>query len=266
MPRSHTCKGFTLIELAIVITIIAFLIGGITVGRNMIRNSQLQSVTKDVARYTQAIGEFRDKYLAQPGDFAGAESLWGTDPGGCPATPANSVLKTATCNGDGDGHAGNTGGSTALGNVTAGWYETFRVWQHLSNAGFIGESYSGSISDRTPAIYPGISIPASRISGAGYMFTYLKINAETLFKDSIVMGTPDPAAPGQTAVPYMGAVTPEEAMAIDTKMDNGAPHTGTIQVFSTAILANCTMLVSGVAQYNASASGNLCSLIFTTGN
>lgn len=37
-------KGFTLIEISIVLTVIALIIGGISVGRNLIRLSQLPAV------------------------------------------------------------------------------------------------------------------------------------------------------------------------------------------------------------------------------
>src|SRR5260370_12356418 len=88
-------SGFTLLELSMVLVIIGLIIGGITVGANLIRAGQLQSVTKDVERFQQAILDFRDKYQSLPGDMPNAESFWGSDSSCPPHTPLGP--KTATC-------------------------------------------------------------------------------------------------------------------------------------------------------------------------
>src|SRR3954470_10836183 len=110
-------QGFTLLEMSIVLVIIAFIIGGMLVSKTMIRSSRLQTVIADADRYKKAIGLFKEKYKELPGDMPNATSFWGTDPGGCPSTPANAVVKTTTCNGNGDSFIGDATG-TPLGTAT----------------------------------------------------------------------------------------------------------------------------------------------------
>ena len=100
---SPSRSGFTLLELSIVLVIIGLLAGGILVGRDLIHAAELRSVVSDVDKFTAAANTFRLKYNCIPGDCTNATDYWGTDPGGCPDTPGNSVPKTATCNGTGNG-------------------------------------------------------------------------------------------------------------------------------------------------------------------
>ena len=139
----HKHAGFTMVELSMVLVVIAFVMGGILVGQNLIRASHLQSVATDVGRYTQAVSDFHDKYLALPGDFAGATALWGTaTSGACPTATVNVGVdaNTATCNGNGDGRITVQGADN---NSTGGEYEQFLAWRHLYNAGMIDGKYTG---------------------------------------------------------------------------------------------------------------------------
>src|SRR4051812_42899143 len=118
-------SGFTLVEIAVVMAIVALLAGGVIVGQSMIRASQVRSVVSDLTRYSQAVQNFRDKYNSLPGDFSGATALWGVESGACPngtGTPPQ------TCDGNGNGNIDN-------------YQESLRAWQHLANSGFIDGSY-----------------------------------------------------------------------------------------------------------------------------
>src|SRR5689334_9778248 len=95
--------GFTLIELAAVLTLIAILAGGIVISQQLIRNSQLRAAVEESQFYTQILNTFVQKYGQLPGDFTKATSVWGA------ADPDKNLCKTSssnvslTCNGDGDG-------------------------------------------------------------------------------------------------------------------------------------------------------------------
>jgi len=130
-PGVKCGSGFTLLEMSIVIVIIALLVAGIVGGRTLIRAAELRGVISELDGYTKAVKTFQDKYLALPGDMSTAESYWGADTA-CPNTAANNVRKTETCNGDGNGQIALWNTST---DAQSQWYETFRAWQHLSNAG-----------------------------------------------------------------------------------------------------------------------------------
>ena len=85
-------QGFTLLELSIVLVIIGLIVGGVTVGSEMIRQSQLQRIGKDAQTYLTAVNTFKLKYNALPGDFSRGYDYWGNN---CAASAAN-------CNGNAD--------------------------------------------------------------------------------------------------------------------------------------------------------------------
>lgn len=154
-PPAHTScaastrQAFSLVELSIVLVILGLLVGGVLAGQSLIRAAELRAVSTEYSRYTAAVNSFKDKYFAIPGDMNNAVRFWGAQAGGtadgsnttCEAltTPATG---TATCNGNGDGQ---------VHQVSTGWYERFRLWQHLANAGLIEGSYSGISSDGVAA-------------------------------------------------------------------------------------------------------------------
>ena len=80
-------QGFTLVELSVVLVIIGLIVASVVAGKELIRNSQLQSVIRVAQSYEGAIRAFRWRYKAFPGDMSNAEEYW---PG-------------ETVNGDGDG-------------------------------------------------------------------------------------------------------------------------------------------------------------------
>ena len=61
--------GFTLVELAIVITIIGILIGGVLKGQQLVEQARLASVVTQVNNYRTANSIFRTTYNELPGDM-----------------------------------------------------------------------------------------------------------------------------------------------------------------------------------------------------
>ncbi len=205
-------RGFSLVELSIVLVILGLLTGGILSGQSLIRASELRSVTVDMGRVRSAIYGFRDKYLALPGDMANATKFWGIDPDGCP-THTNRVAKSATCDGNGNGQV-ETGS------------ELFRGWQQLADAELIEGSYTGVAGPATVYDHdPGINAPKLKLSNGGISFFYLG----TIPSGFAVYNFP--AAYGNV-LEFGACLTydcinalfkPEEAWNIDTKMDDGKP-------------------------------------------
>src|SRR5665213_1974652 len=181
MPQRHTThnamEGFTLVEMAIVLVVIGLLVGAIFVGRDLIHAAELRSVVSDIEKFKSAVNTFKLKFNGIPGDMTDATTYWGVDPNGCPNTAANTVPKIATCDGVGNGRI-------VYGAPVTYWCETFRFWQQLANAGLIPGSYSGASSGGGGTIdcsaaraLLGVSIPPSKISGAGYMvFSFTAID------------------------------------------------------------------------------------------
>lgn len=65
---SRNEKGFTLVEIAIVLVIIGLLIGGVLKGQTMIQNAKIKRVVKSADELRAAVYTFYDKYGVFPGD------------------------------------------------------------------------------------------------------------------------------------------------------------------------------------------------------
>lgn len=67
-------RGFTLIEVAVVLVVIGLLAGGILKGNQMIENAKYKAWVKEIDTYRNAFYSFQDRYKALPGDFRFASS------------------------------------------------------------------------------------------------------------------------------------------------------------------------------------------------
>ena len=64
----HKQRGFTLVEIAIVLVIIGLLLGGVLKGQEMIENARIKSVIGDMNGISAAYNSYVDRYHAIPGD------------------------------------------------------------------------------------------------------------------------------------------------------------------------------------------------------
>lgn len=219
--KKHSAlNAFSLIELSIVLVILGLIIGGVLAGRELIRASELRSVSTSFDKYKTAFASFKQRYFALPGDMKNAFDFWGVELG-CTDTVATDAARGG-CNGNGDNKIG--GG--------AEYAEKFRAWQHLQAAELVLGNFTGvagSGSDRDVEI--GENIPASKIGGAGYSIHdigdgYYPGNVrwfESAYGRMIILGAE--SATGWTEV---GILKPEEAWSIDEKIDDGKPGLGSI--------------------------------------
>ncbi len=219
-------KGFTLVELSIVLVIIGLSIGGILVGQSMMSTARLQSAARQLQEYDIAVTNFQTRYNQLPGD----DRLFGTPLGN------NDGLINRMVDGFIHWSAGSEKG----------------MWKHLYDAGY-EQRYSGfnltattsfDITSTTPnapkfklgkdsAIIPGV---------------WLCPGPNCYIIANLVYAGPGLFIPGES-------VTTIEAAALDAKIDDGIPESGNV-ISSPSLLPNC---LSG-SQYDLSNSGNVCAV------
>jgi prepilin-type N-terminal cleavage/methylation domain-containing protein len=109
-------KGFTLVEIAIVLVIIGLLLGGILKGQEMITQAKIKNVIADFSGISAAYHGYQDRYRTIPGDDPGA-TRW-----------AGAVA------GSGNGIVTGPYNSAAVGDESRLW------WDHLRRSGFVAGS------------------------------------------------------------------------------------------------------------------------------
>jgi prepilin-type N-terminal cleavage/methylation domain-containing protein len=103
-------RGFTLIEIAIVLVIIGLLLGGVLKGQEMIENGKIRNAANELNGISAAFNSYRDRYRQLPGDDSGGSAgiaARGTAWTDIPAGNGNGVLdisdaQTFTGAGEGD--------------------------------------------------------------------------------------------------------------------------------------------------------------------
>jgi prepilin-type N-terminal cleavage/methylation domain-containing protein len=258
-------RGFTILEISVVLMVIALLTTGVMVGQHMMRAAELRKVIADFDRISRGIEQFKEKFYAMPGDMTDAQTFWGTDPGGCPPA-ANIVIKTATCNGNNDGRINLLSDASQA-------YEQFRAWQHLANAGMLDGTYSGVLAPASEGLMvPDINCPMG-IRAACYGIGSVPAAADVLFPAEFFQTQPSHFLElgygrGNAATIHKLLMSPEEALSLDNKMDDGYPGQGLVQVrrHSSAYTPNCaTTDDASTAVYNTASGAALCGLFYFWG-
>src|ERR1700728_2487693 len=67
-------RGFTLIELSIVLVIIGLIVGGVLVGQDLIKAAEVRATVGQYEKYNAAVNTFRTKYNGIPGDIPQAQA------------------------------------------------------------------------------------------------------------------------------------------------------------------------------------------------
>jgi prepilin-type N-terminal cleavage/methylation domain-containing protein len=217
-------RGFSLVELSIVLVILGLLVGGVLTGQSLIRAAELRSISTEVSKYKTAVLSFRDKYLQLPGDMTNATAFWGEAGGGGTGSACRDAETNdkRTCNGDGNG----------LIDPNPGW-EYARLWQHLSNAELIEGAFIGTASATTcNTSSPGCLYPGSK-SGNNALWI-LRTVPSTSYSYSFYDGKNALILSNRITSVSLGYVLkPEDAFNVDTKMDDGRPGLGSIMASRT---------------------------------
>jgi prepilin-type N-terminal cleavage/methylation domain-containing protein len=143
-------RGFTLVEIAIVLVIIGLLLGGVFKGQELIVQAKIRNIISDINGISAAVYAYQDRYRALPGDdrTVAVSRRWSGASGG---------------NGDGVICGGYNGASEGDACTTA--LESLLIWQHLRRAGLLAGSPDDGVPQNAASGLTGIQAGAFGLAG-----------------------------------------------------------------------------------------------------
>jgi prepilin-type N-terminal cleavage/methylation domain-containing protein len=196
----YKSKGFTLIEIAIVLVIIGLLLGGVLKGQELITGARVRNLISQQDGIKAAFFGFQDRFRALPGDYGAATTNIGT----------------ADANGNGNGRIENDA-TTPTGGPPVFEHEEILAWNHLTAAGFMNGSYATSGPGTDPANPGPSSTPVNPYS------VYVQLIYDNVY------GTQGPGNPKKHNLKTGGQVPVEIIAEVDRKIDDGKPNSGGFQ-------------------------------------
>ena len=234
-------RGFTLIELSIVLVIIGLIAGGVLVGQDLITAATVRAQVTQIERYNTAVRTFQGKYNRElPGDMiASAATQFGF--------PAGNGTK-----GQGDGNGYVDGCQSGVPNAV-NWYwfgcENALFWADLGQAGLIDGNFSadaaftggnGGASILPPPLPK--YLPPAKVGGGAYVMVVsnyaagnggvpITARANNYFTVYSLLSI-DGAGGGNFYESGPFPISIQSAYNIDKKIDDGLPMSGSVQAFN----------------------------------
>ena len=211
-------RGFTLVELAIVMIIIGLLIGGILKGQELVENARVTNTIRIIKEIKAVAVTFEDRYRVLPGD-ARANRIPG-------------------CNAANNCVGGNENGTvtfapqasavvwTSYLNPATNWRESYDFWKQLALLDmFSGVDESADPTDANERVW-GSTNPRAPVGG-GFEFFYDHLT--TIGVDGHILRISEGAlTPGGLGNNRGGSVSPSQAAKIDRKLDDGQAFSGEV--------------------------------------
>jgi prepilin-type N-terminal cleavage/methylation domain-containing protein len=202
-------KAFSLIELAIVITVIAILTTMVIATKKTMHNAKVISFIDQIEKYKFAYEIFVDKYGSPPGDIADADNLF----------------TNATNIGNDDGFIAYASSTSAT--PSKGAAESNAAWQHLKLAGLISGNFSGTVGGSAGTEYPECAL----LQDCSLHFSSVNIHQRLIREQNYIVTALNSGS-------SLEVIPVKDAYNLDLKIDDGLPYNGWINGISTT--SNCS--------------------------
>lgn len=233
---SDPIRGFTLIELSIVLVIIGLIVAGITGGQALVKSSELNAIVTEFRSVRTAVQAYELQFRTLPGDHSSAYRYFDRDGTGNDECGSNSAAPSG-CNGDGDGRI----------DVA----ERYRFWQHLTLSENYPGSFTGEAESSAPVMEGGVNVPESQVKGGALDVVFNAPNGAA-GSNFIRLGSEDGALVRNSIL----SVT--DAVSIDNKIDDGEADSGKLYAEDGADASSPSCLNNG--EYLLSSTGQKCRL------
>lgn len=187
--KNASTRGFTLVELSIVLVIIGLIVGGVLTGQALIQAAKVRAQLTQIEQLDTAMNAFRSKFDCLPGDC-----------------PVSSGVVDAAGNGDGLVDYATTWSATL---------ESALAWNQMAQQNMVSGNYTPA------ATFSNTQLGAAKLGTGGSILIGSDPNSNTNFYvlarytgSSLTTGSLIPA---------------DAARSIDAKRDDGLPDSGTTQ-------------------------------------
>ena len=265
--RKSMRKGFTLVELSIVLVIIGLLIGGVLVAQTMVGTSKVTAQVRQIGQFDALITNYKNRYNCLASDCL------------------TSIVPIENGN-----YGGDNDNAIAIGTYWANYAWTFtgeiaNFWHYLlpneynhlaAQPSYVSPDYGAAALTSGP--YK--NVPLSKFGKIG---SFVIVAARVTPGTGVVIRPPEnyyaiiEKSQMQLSNTYNGfgvttsansAVTPSEALALDKKIDDGAANNGNVlSSATTSGLGQATppSACSSSASYTVTNSGYECTPIIRVG-
>ena len=194
--------GFTLVEIAIVLVVIGLLLGGILKGQQLINSARVRNLADQNTSIQAAYYGFIDRFRNLPGDMTCASAV----------SAIGAAISTDNCSSNDVGGNGNG----RIENVQ----EAAAVWAHLSVAGFLNGTFTGSLSTSDATTYRSSGVPTGAIPPNAFQGPIMLAHTSSYMNASSVT---------RLAYSFGGNIPVPILRDLDQKLDDGAAGTGVLR-------------------------------------
>jgi prepilin-type N-terminal cleavage/methylation domain-containing protein len=206
-------KGFTLIELSIVLVIIGLLIGGVLVAQSLISGAKIASTVQQIQQFDAGVMAFKSKYNYLPGD---APAFGGDGDGVLESEPTISAVTAFAC-------------------------EIANFWNNLDALQFPGSSVCAAPGALPTDSGSGKNVPQSKLGPPGSFIITATLSTDGRYADTAnirnyyaILGNNEAKSIAYTYYLFNttsatnSALKPIELDALDVKLDDGIANAGSV--------------------------------------